>query len=79
MFTVYVLKSKSDNKRYIGFTDNLSRRLTEHNSGKVASTKYRLPFKLIYTEQFEDKPSAMSRERFFKSHLGRNYLDLIGK
>jgi len=79
MFIVYVLRSEKDNKRYVGFTENLTRRLFEHNSGLVTSTKNRRPFKLIYTEQFENKQEAMKREKFFKSHQGRNFLDSIGK
>ncbi|WP_432214915.1 GIY-YIG nuclease family protein, partial [Salmonella enterica] len=55
MYTVYILRSNTDNKRYIGFTDNLDRRLVEHNSGKVKSTKHRQPLALIYSEQFQSK------------------------
>ncbi|MBS3946272.1 MAG: GIY-YIG nuclease family protein [Melioribacter sp.] len=79
MFTVYILRSLKDNKRYIGFTDNLDRRVSEHNSGRVTSTKNRRPLILIYTEQFEGKNEAMKREKFFKSHQGRNFLISIGK
>lgn len=78
MYTVYILLSEKDNKRYIGFTDNLVRRLFEHNSGLVKSTKNRKPLKLIYTEQFENKSDAMNRERFFKSGFGRSFLKNIG-
>lgn len=79
MFTVYILRSDKDKKRYIGFTDNLDRRISEHNSGRVASTKNRRPLALIYSEQFEIKSDAMKREKFFKSHQGRNLLDSINK
>jgi putative endonuclease len=79
MFTVYILRSQLDNKRYIGFTDNLDRRISEHNSGRVASTKNRRPLYLTYTESFGSKDEAMKREKFFKSHLGRNFLSSIGK
>jgi putative endonuclease len=79
MFFVYILLSQKDNHRYIGFTDNLNRRLSEHNSGKVKSTKNRKPFELIYFEQFESKHDAMMREKFFKTHPGRDFLDSIGK
>jgi len=79
MFTVYVLLSEKDNKRYVGFTDNIERRLLEHNLGKVKSTKNRRPIKLIYTEQHENKSDAMNREKYFKTHPGRNFLDSIGK
>ncbi len=79
MFTVYILRSQKDNNRYIGFTDNLDRRISEHNSGRVISTKNRRPLNLIYTEQFENKVDAMKREKFFKSHQGRNFLNSIDK
>ncbi|OGU36508.1 MAG: hypothetical protein A2068_07060 [Ignavibacteria bacterium GWB2_35_6b] len=79
MFTVYVLKSLKDEKRYIGFTSDLERRLSEHNLGKVKSTKNRKPFELIYTENFSTKPGAAEREKFFKTHKGRDFLDSIGK
>jgi putative endonuclease len=79
MFTVYILLSEKDNNRYIGFTDDMERRLTEHNLGKVKSTKNRRPLKLIYIEQYENKSDAMKREKYFKTHSGRNFLDSIGK
>jgi putative endonuclease len=79
MFTVYILRSQKDHKRYIGFTDNLERRIAEHNSGRVASTKNRRPLMLIYSEIFVSKEEAMKREKFFKSHHGRNYLNSIDR
>jgi putative endonuclease len=79
MFIVYVLFSLKDKKRYIGFTSNLERRLTEHNSGKVKSTKNRKPFELVYSEEFTSKTDAMNREKFFKSGKGREFLTLIDK
>ena len=77
MFTVYILKSLKDNKRYIGFTNDLRRRLFEHNNGLVISTINRKPFELIYTEEFELKEQAMAREKFFKSGKGREFLKSI--
>jgi len=79
MFTVYVLKSRKDGKRYIGFTSDLERRLSEHNSGMVKSTRNRKPFDLIYTETFTKKSEAMKREKFFKSGKGREFLNSINK
>jgi putative endonuclease len=74
MFTVYILKSLKDNKRYIGCTNDLKRRLFEHNNGLVISTRNRKPFELIFTEEFENKELAMAREKFFKSGKGREFL-----
>ena len=73
-YFVYVLKSKKDNKRYIGFTDNLERRISEHNSGLVKSTKNRRPLELIYFEKFDTKSEAMNREKYFKTGFGRAFL-----
>ena len=76
MYYVYVLKSQKDNKRYIGFTDNLERRFIEHNTRLVKSTKNREPLELIYHEEYADKVDAMNREKFFKSGHGRAFLKL---
>lgn len=74
MFFVYILKSLKDGKRYIGYTNNLKRRLTEHNSGLCKSTSKRFPFELVHSEEYEEKSEAMKRERFFKSGRGREYM-----
>ena len=71
MFFVYILLSKKDNKRYIGCTENLDRRLTQHNSGLVKSTRNRRPLKLIYQEEFEIKSDAMKREKEIKAKKGK--------
>jgi putative endonuclease len=76
---VYVLKSLKDDKRYVGLTNHLERRLHEHNSGKVKSTKYRAPFNLIYFEEFENRSEAAEREKLFKTGKGREFLKSIGK
>ena len=74
-YTVYIIKSSKDNKRYIGCTKNILRRLDEHNNGLVKSIRKRRPLELIYTEGFENKSDAIARERFFKTGKGREYLD----
>ena len=55
-----------DGKLYIGSTSNLVRRLKEHNSGRVESTKYRKPFKLVYAETYADETEARKREHNLK-------------
>jgi putative endonuclease len=74
LYFVYVLKSKKDNKRYIGFTDNLDRRISEHNAGLVKSTRNRRPLELVYFEKFGKKSEAMKREKYFKTGFGRAFL-----
>jgi len=66
MYYVYLLKSKKDNKLYIGLTNNLTRRLTEHNQGLNKSTKYRRPLSLIYYEAYVLLKDAQIREEKLK-------------
>jgi len=71
--STYVLKSLKDNRLYIGSTENLLRRISEHNSGKNQSTKNRRPLILVYHEEFETIKEARIRERLFKKSHGILY------
>ena len=75
MFKVYVLISKSHGTRYIGYTEHLNKRVAEHNKGKCKYTKTRIPWDLIYFEEYESRAEAMNREKFLKSGQGRKFLD----
>ncbi len=75
MYYVYVLRSLKNNYRYIGQTNNLEKRLEEHNLGMTKSIKFQLPFILEYTEEFKTRIEAIKREKFFKSGQGREWLD----
>jgi putative endonuclease len=66
MFYVYLLKSKQDNKLYVGYTQDLRRRVAEHNDGLSRSTANRGPFELIYYEAFRGKSDAIKREKSIK-------------
>jgi putative endonuclease len=73
---VYVLLSKKDNKFYIGYTQNLKRRIKEHNAKRNFSTKSRLPVSLIYAEACLNKEDAGRRENYLKTTQGRRFLKL---
>ncbi|RJQ25226.1 GIY-YIG nuclease family protein [Candidatus Parcubacteria bacterium] len=73
-FYVYILHSYKDKGLYIGFTNNLKRRLTEHANGKVTATHLRTPVKLIHYEYFINEADAKAREKFLKSGYGRQQL-----
>ena len=62
MYYVYVLKSTVDGDLYYGSTNDLRRRLSEHNEGKNRSTKARRPFELRYYEAYFDESDARGRE-----------------
>ena len=79
MYYVYVIKSLNYGNRYIGSTDNILKRLKEHNLGKCRYTSGRKPWELIYEEKFAIRSEAMGREKFLKSGKGREYLDEILK
>ncbi len=72
MFYVYILQSKKDNRYYIGYTSDLKARLDFHNSGRQRSTRHRIPFELIYYEEFQTKQEALKREKEIKSYKGGN-------
>ena len=71
---VYVLRSLKDQRRYIGLTNNIKVRLSQHNSGKVTATKNRISLVLIYLEEYDKRSEAAQREKFLKSAKGREFL-----
>jgi len=77
MFVVYAIKSLEREYIYVGLTNNLDRRLAEHNGGGNKTTKPYSPFKLIYTEEFNLRSEARLREKYFKSGSGKELLKNI--
>lgn len=73
----YILEC-SDGTLYCGWTNDLGKRLTAHNSGKGAKyTKSRLPVKLVYYETFATPNEAMSREYSIKKMTRSEKIKLI--
>ena len=68
MFIVYILYSDNFDRFYIGHSKNLTNRLKEHNLGKVRSTKAFLPWRIVYTEEYQTKSEAFNREMKIKSY-----------
>ena len=73
-FFVYAIKSKKDGRIYVGFSENVDRRLKEHNSGKTKSTKGYLPWKLFFTKECETRIEARKLEKYYKSGIGKEKL-----
>jgi len=73
-YYIYVLQSKFDGLLYTGYTNDLKRRLSEHNNGMVKSTKERVPFEMIYSEACKNQKDAIAREKYLKSGMGKRYL-----
>lgn len=74
MFYVYAIKSTVRNYIYVGLTNNINRRLEEHNKGQNRSTKAYIPFVLIYSEECNTREDAREREKYLKSGVGKEFL-----
>ena len=72
-FYVYILQS-SRGDYYIGHTQDPAERLRRHQSGRGNYTKSRGPWQLVYTECFETRSQAMTRERALKEKHSHGYL-----
>ena len=84
MFTTYVIKSVSTDKIYIGQAEDFEKRLKRHNkelsyNKKSYTAKNKGPWKLVYKEVFKTRTEALKREKYLKSHVGRDYIRLVIK
>lgn len=76
-YSVYILKSDRNGHYYIGQTDNLDKRIREHNSGKSKSTKSGTPWKFIYKEIYGSRSEAVRRERELKKIKKRRIIETL--
>jgi putative endonuclease len=77
IYYTYVVKSEKDNSYYIGYTQDIIKRLEYHNKGKSRFTKSRRPYKLVFKKEFETRKKAMNYEMYLKSLKKRSYLEKI--
>ena len=69
VYYVYILRSSKFQRRiYIGSTNNLKARVKQHNSSDTKSTRYGIPWKLVYYEAFLSKADCLRRERNLKKY-----------
>ena len=73
MFTIYILQDESG-CFYKGMTSNLNRRLAEHRTGGVKTTRKMKEFKVVYTEEYQEVDKARAREKYFKTAAGRRFI-----
>ena len=76
-FKVYILQSEKDGTYYIGYTTDLNRWLTEHNSGKSIYTSGKIPWEVVYHEIFPTKTEALKREKFLKKQRNRTFYEKL--
>jgi len=77
MFYVYILKSISCGKYYVGYTSNLEERLESHNSGLQRWTRNKGPWNMVYSERLVTKREAIIREKQLKNKKSRKSLEIL--
>jgi len=74
MFYIYIIRSIVNGRFYVGSTNNIERRLHEHNNGKSKYTSLTKPFILLHKEIYSSRKEAVQREMFLKSGKGREWI-----
>ena len=65
-YFVYIIQSEIDDTYDKGFTENPEQRIRQHNNGESRYTSTKMPWKLVYLEEFETKREALIREKKIK-------------
>lgn len=71
MFYVYILHSETKHRLYVGRTNNLKRRVKEHNDSQNLSTKAYVPWTIIFYEAYTNSKDATRREKYLKTFQGK--------
>ena len=74
MIYVYAIESLKAKRIYVGQTNNLEKRLREHNAGITKTTKFYKPWRLFYHEECSDRKTARNKEKYLKSGCGKEFL-----
>lgn len=74
---VYILQSLVNNRYYIGSTNDLDRRLQEHNDGRGKYTNLTKPFRLVFNQSYHSLNDARSIERRLKKMKSRKIIEEI--
>lgn len=70
MYYVYIIQSEKDGSHYVGSTDDLKRRLQEHNRGNVRYTSSKTPYELVWYCAFRKRKKAFDFEKYLKQGSG---------
>jgi putative endonuclease len=74
---VYILKSEINNRYYVGSTNNIERRLEEHNKGESKYTKLTKPFSIVFYQEFENIRIARQVEYKIKKYKSRSIIEKV--
>ena len=79
-YFTYIIYSESTDRYYVGHTHDLKLRLEHHNDGWTRSTKHGIPWKIVYSEEYDTKSAAMKREYEIKRKKSRRFIvDLLNE
>ncbi len=74
MFYVYLIRSETfPQRKYVGFTTDLKKRIQTHNAGGAVSTSKHRPWKLVSYHAFTDKRRAQEFEHYLKTASGKAF------
>ncbi len=76
-YAVYVLQSDRDGSFYIGHTARLDERLRRHNEGRSPYTKAKIPWRVVYQEEYLTRSQAVKREQELKSKKNRAHIEQV--
>ena len=79
MYYVYILYSARLDRYYVGSTNDIERRMLDHNRGKTSYARQGMPWELKYTEQYHTRSEAMRRESQIKQQKSRVYIESLIK
>ncbi len=74
MYCTYILFSAELNRFYTGQTQDLERRIAEHNRGKTPGMAKGMPWKLMYSKEVQSRTEALKLEKFIKKRGAARYL-----
>jgi putative endonuclease len=78
-FHAYLLQSETTGRFYIGHTENLTKRIFEHNSNRTLSIRNRGPWKLVHAEEYATRAEAARRERQIKKMKSRKWIENLAR
>lgn len=78
-YYIYVLHNPLKNFLYIGYSEDLKKRVVSHNKGENKSTKAYIPLELIHYEAYKNKKDAKRREKYLKGNKGKTTLKTMLK
>lgn len=76
-YYIYILESERDHSYYVGYTQGLEKRVTDHNEGRGRYSSRKTPWKLVHSETYNSKREAIIRERQIKKWKSKKLIQQL--